>query len=255
MYRRIIATIAVFAGALSLGGCVQMTRHSNTMVFGTNTSFGISVGSDATSTPSITVGYKRQEAVIMPLVANTEADGEKLNPCKQMADGSLPESCILMGRTNDDTGNRDTYSVLASFGAKFGATSTQPEAKGAIAQYFATGLAARTLADRAGAAAVAASPAAVVSASVDSRRVYETMILKAADVATNLANKASITTVADVKAAMAALDSAIGSGSAFALACSGLDKAACVAVIRNRSTISLIGLQPTLWDAASKHAF
>ena len=139
-----------------------MTRHSNTMVFGTNTSFGISVGADATTTPNISVGYKRQEAVIMPLVANTSDNGTVMSPCAQHnANGKMPDTCLLRGQVGPAGGRGfDTYSVLASFGAKFGADSNPPHADGQIAQYFATGLAARLLAENGGASVIATGDAA-----------------------------------------------------------------------------------------------
>ena len=62
---------AVTALALLAAGCVQATRHSNTMYFGTNTTFGIKAGAATGETPKVIVGYDRQEAVILPLVANT----------------------------------------------------------------------------------------------------------------------------------------------------------------------------------------
>ncbi len=156
--------------AIMLTGCVQMTRHSNTMVFGTNTTLGIKVGAEATSTPGITFGYSRQEAVVMPLIANTADNGTTQAPCPQVvADGTasvaqLPESCRLIGKDGAD--RTDTYSVLASFGARFGSELEPGNAKldGQIAQYFATGIAARLLAENGGAATVALGGAAKANA-------------------------------------------------------------------------------------------
>ena len=124
----LFVAVGLIAGsALLTGACTQMTKHSNTMVFGTNTSIGLSVGTGATQIPAIDVGYKRQEAVIMPLLANTDTkdEGKTLLPCKEIVNGgtgnqvnSLGE-CKFMG--SKDGSNTDTYSVLASFGAKFNA--------------------------------------------------------------------------------------------------------------------------------------
>jgi hypothetical protein len=166
---RIVFAAVIGAGALS--GCVQMTRHSNTMVFGTNTTLGITVGTGATSTPGISVGYQRQEAVVMPLLANTDDDGSVQKPCpKPNAPAGvspvLDASCVLLGKEGQDY---DSYSVMASFGAKFGGstTTTDGKATGEISQYFATGLAARELARHAGAAAVATGSAATANASLN----------------------------------------------------------------------------------------
>ncbi len=74
------AMIAKLAGgaalAVALSGCVQATRHSNAIVFGTNTSLGVNVGTGAASVPAINIGYSRQEAVFLPLLANTREASE-----------------------------------------------------------------------------------------------------------------------------------------------------------------------------------
>jgi hypothetical protein len=152
-----------------------MTRHSNMVVFGTNTSLGIRVGTSATSVPEIQVGYSRQEAVAIPVVANVanvrSADGSSdiLVPC----DLSQPVTvtggaqfavhpCSLVAVNG---GAMDSYSVLASFGANFDASqSTTATAKGGLAQYFATGMAAQLLALNGGASVVAVGEAARESA-------------------------------------------------------------------------------------------
>lgn len=179
---------ALIAAPLVLGGCVQMTRHSNTMLFGTNTSLGLKVGTDATSVPGILVGYNRQEAVVLPLVANTASHdvgkSNVLEPCnvgnevKVVAGNPAPNGkpplpafvthpCLLVA-TGKDKDTKDSYSVLASFGANFGAAGQADKvtAQGGIAQYFATGMAAQLLAYNGGASVVATGPAATKSAEV-----------------------------------------------------------------------------------------
>ncbi|MCL4671594.1 MAG: hypothetical protein KJZ64_01365 [Sphingomonadaceae bacterium] len=159
-----------------------MTRHSNMVVFGTNTVVGVRVGTNATQVPSIDIGYTRQEAVLMPVVANTgiekdEKATEKLTPCEiddtvqivagnpaPSAGSALPvfatHPCLLVA--TDGRNAKDSYSVLASFGADFGASSepSKATAKGGLAQYFATGMAAQLLALNGGAAVVATGQAA-----------------------------------------------------------------------------------------------
>lgn len=167
MRRRLSGHLALLliAGS-SLAGCVQATRHSNTMVFGTNTTFGLSAGQDVGGIPSVTVGYRRQEAVIMPLVANTSDNGTYQTPCN--IEGMPPllpgqmNPCLLIGLSG--RGSIDTYSVLASFGAEFGGSGTQANASGNLAQFFSTGIAAQNLAIRGGAALVAASDSATAQA-------------------------------------------------------------------------------------------
>ena len=170
-----LALAAVGCTLITLGGCVQATRHSNTMVFGTNTTFGIKVGAATGETPKIVVGYDRQEAVIMPLVANAKSTGERnlLQPCDMTGEIKLPAGskgyavhpCSLVAFRD---GAQDSYSVLASFGAKFGAkVDTTAETNGGLAQYFATGMAAQILALTGGAAVVSVGDAAKASAAKD----------------------------------------------------------------------------------------
>lgn len=157
---------------LMAAGCA-MPPHSNMMVFGTNTSLAVRVGASATSVPEISVGYSRQEAVLMPLVANkagTSGTGSSLIPCDVSAPvtvtGSarfLKHPCLLVGQHGD---SQDTYSVLASFGANIKGTGKKDEVGVGVglAQYFATGVAAQMLALSGGASVVAIGPAAQVSA-------------------------------------------------------------------------------------------
>jgi len=177
MHRRFHAQLAALAALPLLAGGCAMMPHSNMVVFGTNTVLGVRVGTAATQVPSIDIGYSRQEAVLMPVVANATlaTDRTKAVPCDLSANVKLvagqvdpqdgpvlaPHPCLLVA-TNDREGARDSYSVLASFGANFGGSSktTEATAQGGLAQYFATGMAAQLLALNGGAAVVAAGPAA-----------------------------------------------------------------------------------------------
>lgn len=155
MYRRY--GFILIASSLLASGCTQTVRHTNTLLFATNTQIAISAGTSATAQPDITIGYKRQEAVVMPLVANYAPDPKepgKLVPCGN-ATSPPADSCLIVGK-NGTSGAQDSYSVLASFGAKFGAKGNgpQPEASVGIAQYFATGVAAQLLAATGGASII-----------------------------------------------------------------------------------------------------
>lgn len=179
-----------------LGGCVQATRHSNTMVFGTNTTVGVKVGRDVNQMPNVLIAYDRQEAVIMPLLANTgEKPGSQnmLTPCAPATEitttGGKPPTtttqkmndeisfgtdgkatvhpCKFVGvRTGPDNFLiQDSYSVLASFGAKLHGDGTGGTGAAGLAQYFATGAAAQTLALNGGAAIIAVGDAAKAASS------------------------------------------------------------------------------------------
>ena len=133
---------------LCMSGC-STPDHTNTLIFGTNTKVGLDVSCETTGVPSISVGYKRQEAVWMPLLANKDAEGTPAD-CHQ-------ESCLFEGKDGND---KDTYSVIASFGASFSGKADKGEARaeGALAQFFATGLAARILAREGNSRLVAVQP-------------------------------------------------------------------------------------------------
>ncbi len=170
-----LAALTLVATLPGLAGCMQAIRHSNTMVFATTTSLGIKAGASAGETPAINVGYDRQEAVLMPLLANTKEKPESANkltpcgidqvglelgeaaellhPCKFVATETTTTSLAGGERT---VTYQDSYSVLASFGARGGGGTGSGAAEGTIslAQYFATGLAAQKLAENGGASVV-----------------------------------------------------------------------------------------------------
>ena len=124
--------------------CTQMTRHSNTLVFGTTTTIGVKVGQDASQTPTIEIGYGRQEAAFVPVLANTSVGtGGDLDPCPGTgvagAGGNVKvdlSSCKFEATNNGE--DKDSYSTLASFGADVGASAGKGEVT--LAQYFATGI-------------------------------------------------------------------------------------------------------------------
>ena len=136
-----------------LNGCYT-PKHSNVLIFATNTKFALDVSYDSKmQQPNVTVGYTRQEGVWMPLLANRGKDG--LAPatpnCCATSNSAARADDMYVG--NEGT-NLDTYSVLATFGAKFsggGSLTNGSQASGGLAQFFATGLAARELAKRGGA--------------------------------------------------------------------------------------------------------
>lgn len=151
---------------VGLGACSQTTRHSNTLMFGTNTSVGVNVGKDASQTPTVQIGFQRQEAAFVPLLANTaesSSNATNLIPCPATTVGSdpavPPKGCMFVAESMEDgeLTNKDAYSVLASFGGTFGGGTDG--AKATVAQYFATGVAAQQLAESGGANVVTAGPA------------------------------------------------------------------------------------------------
>ena len=178
------------AAVTALSACSQMTKHSNMLVFGTNTSVGVNVGKDASQSPTIQIGINRQEVALVPLLANTKQSdkgqwGKELEPCpantkksdcKNLTSIDL-EGCKFVATsteteykfngdgtpTVDRTGKQlvstirhsaDSYSTLASFGTR--SSGNDQGASVAVAQYFATGIAAQKLAENGGANVVQA---------------------------------------------------------------------------------------------------
>lgn len=153
---RRLASVGVAAlAAVAVTGCA----HNDVLVFGTNTTLGLNVQSAATGAgPSIVVGYERQEAVWMPLIANGR--NSRVSNCPADAQRAcLPstqvyplEQAVYQSTVRDASGTRlvrtDAYSVFASLGADFNSsvnTANGANAGGGIAQFFATGAAAQNI--------------------------------------------------------------------------------------------------------------
>lgn len=156
-YTKLALRIIPLLSVLPLSAC-STPRHTNTLIFGTNTKFAFDVSQEATGAVGVTLGYKRQEAVWMPLLANQAGTDGKLVPTVC----TPGEACKFAGTAGKGgaAGENavDTYSVLATFSGQAkggtGAAAGGPHANGSLAQYFATGFAARLLAEEGGAALV-----------------------------------------------------------------------------------------------------
>jgi hypothetical protein len=156
-YRKIkTPTLIILAGLLALASGCHTPKHSNALIFATNTKVAFDISYDSKmQQPNITLGFTRQEGVWMPLLANRGPDG--LEPAQP---NGICETNKNVARPDDlyqgsDGTNADTYSVLATFkGSGAAKASGTTEMSGSIAQFFATGLAARILAEQGGAALV-----------------------------------------------------------------------------------------------------
>ncbi|TDM04911.1 MAG: hypothetical protein C4K60_20980 [Ideonella sp. MAG2] len=153
-----------------LAACSSTPQHTNTLIFGTTTRVALDVSQEATGAMGVTLGYKRQEAVWMPLLANQAASAAGDMMPADCAPGSgkdmathCPKFVGTAGATSTNGGGaQDTYSVLATFSGDMGggttaaASAPQANASAKVAQFFATGLAARLLAEKGGAGLVVA---------------------------------------------------------------------------------------------------
>lgn len=155
-YGRVIRTGLLAASALVAGACA----HNDVLVFGTSTTIGLNLetGANQGSAPSIVVGYEREEAVWMPLLANgvdsqiaacRAVNGRSCPQPAQPRTGALGETMYQSTlRENGTVVRTDTYSVFASLGASFnGRANTGVEAGAGVAQFFATGNAALNITD------------------------------------------------------------------------------------------------------------
>jgi hypothetical protein len=148
-----LASTTLVLGSALVFGCTSMPDHSNLLIFGSTTKLAIDVSPDPSGSVGATIGYRRQEVVLMPLLANQGAAGAKT----PATCAGKPEDCPMFVGTESSGAARDTYSVFASFGAQPSAAAdaaATPRVGATIAQYFATGFAARSLALRGNAALV-----------------------------------------------------------------------------------------------------
>ena len=149
--------VAALIFTVATSGCA-VPQHSNTLLFATNTAVALDVSANATTAaPNITIGYKRQEMAWVPLLANQAGSGNsqrKPADCPAGTAVSKDDPCVFLGRDGESV---DAYSVLATFSGTAaasgsgGSTSPSSNASGSIAQFFATGMAARLLAEKGGA--------------------------------------------------------------------------------------------------------
>lgn len=166
--KNVFHPVVIVTAVLLVAGC-GTPNHTNTLIFGTNTKFALDVSQDPTGAAGITIGYKRQEAVWMPLLANKADTNGKAVPADCKA-SEATDNCLFSGKAGEDSTNGakalDTYSVIATFGGHVSSnantdfptagdqTTTTTKAKGTVSanggltQYFATGLAARILASQ-----------------------------------------------------------------------------------------------------------
>lgn len=176
-----IVSILLLGGAASLSGCIthkDHNPHNDVLIFGTTTKLGVDVSAPVQNgaVPEFTVGYKRLEAVWMPLKpqaetntvtesvtlpggqtgreARTQPHTRTLATTQVVQRGDVPNHDLVRDKyvsvssgVSADKGGQllelDTYSVFASLGAKGGLGFNN--ASGYLAQFFATGIAAQRL--------------------------------------------------------------------------------------------------------------
>lgn len=175
--------ISVLLVAGFVAGC-STPKHTNTLIFGTNTKVALDVSQDPTGSLGITLGYKRHEAVWMPLLPNQASQQADKNGNADLVPATCSgkqcdkfEGSTGTGGGPAGAGANDTYSVLATLSGQTSASGgSGVEAKGGIAQVFATGFAARLLAVQGGAALVNTNSAAVAAADVRAKNASKIIV-------------------------------------------------------------------------------
>lgn len=165
--QRIVVMIAL---AMFLTACATDRPHNEVLIFGTSTKLAVDVSAPVQNAgiPEFTMGYKRQEAVWMPLKPNdaeAQQASDQLNSCTQslkevgvISTADIKEACLkavipankyvsFSSGVESNKGGAalevDTYSVFASFGGSGNLSFSS--ASGNLAQFFATGIAAQRL--------------------------------------------------------------------------------------------------------------
>lgn len=168
MYSRRI--IGLIISTVLLTACATYKPHNEVLIFGTTTKLAADISAPVQNAgvPEFTIGYKRQEAVWMPLKPNdydSSRASDQLNSCTQslseigvISAAKIKEACLravipankyvsFSSGVNSDRGGTglevDTYSVFASFGGSGNLSFSN--ASGNLAQFFATGIAAQRL--------------------------------------------------------------------------------------------------------------
>jgi hypothetical protein len=127
--------IGICLVSFSLCSCAAQTNMP--LIFGQQHTVGISIGGSATDQGAeLTIGYKDRDIAIVPVALQT-------------TDGTYQQYSAITSGSVDDSGNvtvngdKDAFSVLGQFSVD--TKSSQPQAT--LGKFFATGIAARRLAD------------------------------------------------------------------------------------------------------------
>jgi hypothetical protein len=162
--RFLTATRCVFTLLLAgvISGCA-LPAHNNTLVFAVNRKIGLDINPTNATNAGLTIGYSSTEFAYVPLWANGP-DGKPFAECQKPLQyiktdtGKTPIPCVrkpkFQGQDAEGKGNGDdddAYSVFASFGGRAGGGTQSGDVNGnlQVASFFATGIAAQNLAERA----------------------------------------------------------------------------------------------------------
>lgn len=117
---------------LALGGCAQPAHPP--LIFGQSHTVGVAITTEATDGGgALTIGYRDRDIAIVP-VAVEQADGNRTQLDATVEDSARDTAGI----------DKDAFSVLGQFELT---AETGPAAKAGLGKFFATGIAARRLAD------------------------------------------------------------------------------------------------------------
>jgi hypothetical protein len=163
--RRAVA-VSVVAFLSFCIGCRENSLTDRSLVFFTGTTLGLEASvnpSDANGPARIVIGYRRGEGVLNPVYHSNGVEGPLL---ETTTSGGVTSVKPVAGEAGPIRRYRDqAYSVIAKFSGE-GTSAAANAAKGklSVAQWFATGLAAETLARQPGIAGAVTGSAEIAEA-------------------------------------------------------------------------------------------
>ncbi|UCD00163.1 MAG: hypothetical protein JSW66_09835 [Phycisphaerales bacterium] len=169
--RELLIILTVLASMLSIGCKDSLLDRS--LIFSTHTTLGVeaSVAPAESGEPiSLIIGYKRSEGVINPVYHSEGIETADEEETTTSSEGkSETKTTAAKGRRPRYRG--DAYSVIAKFSGDAGTSATgAAEGKISVAQWFATGEAAKTLANQPGIAG-AVSGSSEIEKAISERQV------------------------------------------------------------------------------------
>ena len=177
MFRKLLYFVFVMSMLFVLTGCWENSLLDRSLIFSTHTTLGleIAVSPAETSSPAkIIIGYKRAEGVINPVYHSkgiTRAGKEETTTSNGVKKTITTEDGTARYRS-------EAYSVIAKIHGEVGATAADT-AQGTmgVAQWFATGEAAKILARQPGIAAAVSGNSKIAEAEAQLAAIASTSVV------------------------------------------------------------------------------
>jgi hypothetical protein len=175
MLQKYLLIIVVTLMSFMLVGCWEDSLLDRSLIFSTHTTLGIEVAvspAETTSPAKIIIGYKRTEGVINPVYHSKGIKTSKIE--KTTKEGG--KTTIETTPCGTSRYKKEAYSVIAKFSGETSAKAERAaEGKLSVAQWFATGEAAKTLARQPGIAGAVSGSSEVAKAAAQEAGVRKLM--------------------------------------------------------------------------------